>query len=523
MKKYSLILVLALILPLTAATKNTTVAISQVAPDTTDTTQVAQGEDELNESSSIWALVREAGFIRYPIFGLLIVGLFLISLKVFELYRDRKKSTALMNTPFPDLNLKQMVRTLERETDHMLSRVMAKLVNVFQTNKNADYLHDEISNYNVQQQKNFNSFKNRIDFLSDTAGALGLLGTVVGMFRVFSSGSLEKETILAGMGLALMSTLLGLIVSIVLNFASTLTDGFFSKHLDKVTNKADEMRFRLIELSEDPDSTDAPPTRTTLNSAGNISNNNSKASDEIRSKILDSENRDSAKVKPRESKPANELKPENKPDKILLNTELKKTYSAGEEIKGIEIQLMGTNGEPVANEAVEVVLMHAGKVNGKAGNHSFKTDKDGKFTFNWSLYGKKGVQKAGIRVADKNYHGVRKEISVSVEAAKPESLKILNNHQAVETGKPIKKPIVAVVQDKYENPVKDVEVIMKVSMGNGTFDNGKDTLTQTTDKDGLVETGFILGDEPGFNAVDIDLSEYNLNKKFQAVGQEVTV
>ncbi|WP_340106293.1 MotA/TolQ/ExbB proton channel family protein [Rhodohalobacter sp. 8-1] len=523
MKKYSLILLLTLLMSLTVALNNAH-GVTQVVPDTTDTTQVAEGgEENLLESSSMWTLVGQAGNIRYPIFAILVVGLFLISLKVFELYRDNNKSTALMNTPFPDLNLKQMVRTLERQTDHMLSRVMAKLINVFQTNKNADYLHDEISNYSQLQQNNFNSFKNRIDFLSDTAGALGLLGTVWGMFVVFYTGSLEKETILAGMGLALMSTLLGLVVSITLNFASTLTEGYFSKRLEKVTDKADEMRFRLIELSDNPESTDAPPTRTTLNSAGKNLNNNSKASDEIRDKISEADRKNSSKSEKSVIEPKPEPKPENKPDKILQKSAIKDSYPAGEEIKNIDMQLMGTNGEPVADQAVEVVLMHAGKVNGKSGNHSFKTDKNGKFTFNWSLYGKAGTQKAGIRVADKKFHQVRKEISVAVEAAKPENLKILNNHQAVETGKPIKKPIVAVVQDKYENPVKDTEVSMKVTMGNGTFDNGKSKLTQKTNKEGRVETGFTLGDEPGFNAVDIDLGDYNISKKFQAVGQEVTV
>jgi biopolymer transport protein ExbB/TolQ len=70
------------------------------------------------------------------------------------------------------------------------------------------------------------------------------------MFMVFSSGTLEREIILVGMGIALLSTFLGLIVSIILNFCSTLTEGYFSKHLENVTTKADELRFRLIELSE---------------------------------------------------------------------------------------------------------------------------------------------------------------------------------------------------------------------------------------------------------------------------------
>ena len=54
------------------------------------------------------------------------------------------------------------------------------------------------------------------------------------MFIVFSSGNLEREIILTGMGIALLTTLIGLIVSIALNFSSTLVYSYFMKRLDQV-------------------------------------------------------------------------------------------------------------------------------------------------------------------------------------------------------------------------------------------------------------------------------------------------
>ncbi len=201
-------------------------------------------------SANLWDLIGQAGIMQYPIFGVLIVGIFLISLKVFELFSDKKLNSSLQETGFQQLTIKDIRIKVSNEPDHMLSRLMAKLLNVFITNRNADYLHDEISNYHSNEQHKYSTFKNRIDFLSDTAGALGLLGTVWGMFIVFSSGALEKDVILAGMGLALMSTLLGLVVSITLNFFSTITEGYFARHLESVSSKADELRFRLIELGE---------------------------------------------------------------------------------------------------------------------------------------------------------------------------------------------------------------------------------------------------------------------------------
>ncbi len=201
-------------------------------------------------SANLWDLIGQAGIMQYPIFAVLIVGIFLISFKVYELFSDNRLTQNLQDTAFQQLTIKDIRKKVSNEPDHMLSRLMAKLLNVFITNRNADYLHDEISNYHSNEQHKYNTFKNRIDFLSDTAGALGLLGTVWGMFIVFSSGALEKDVILAGMGLALMSTLLGLVVSITLNFFSTITEGYFARHLERISSKADELRFRLIELGE---------------------------------------------------------------------------------------------------------------------------------------------------------------------------------------------------------------------------------------------------------------------------------
>jgi len=203
-----------------------------------------------NQPSNLWEIIGQAGPIQYPIYGLLVVGLFFITLKLFELMRDRSLQKELQSKSFVNVALEDIQKIIGNQKDYFLSRIMSKLLNVYLTNSNADYLHDEITNFSSTLKDSFTTFKNRIDFLSDTAGALGLLGTVWGMFIVFSSGSIEKEIILVGMGVALMSTLLGLVVSIILNFFTTVIDGYYSRHLEGVVSKADELRFRLIELSD---------------------------------------------------------------------------------------------------------------------------------------------------------------------------------------------------------------------------------------------------------------------------------
>ena len=201
-------------------------------------------------STSIWDLIEQAGGIRFPIYGILVIGLLLIFAKGFELFQDKKKQSELQKSSFLNASVDELTTIVSSQSSHMLATVMAKLLNVYSNSKASESLHNEILSFSTTKQDEFSTFKQRIDFLSDTAGALGLLGTVWGMFLVFSSGSSDKETILIGMGVALMSTLLGLVVSIILNFFTTLTQGFFTKHLQSVSEKADELRYRLIELAQ---------------------------------------------------------------------------------------------------------------------------------------------------------------------------------------------------------------------------------------------------------------------------------
>ncbi|MDZ7765862.1 MAG: hypothetical protein U5K00_15850 [Melioribacteraceae bacterium] len=123
----------------------------------------------------------------------------------------------------------------------------------------------------------------------------------------------------------------------------------------------------------------------------------------------------------------------------------------------------------------------------------------------------------------KEFRDIKTTIKVESTANNPEDLKLLNNHQAGSIGNKLEKPVSVIVTDKFDNPVSGIHVLMKVTMGNGNFENGKRETTAKTDKDGKVYIDFTLGTEAGFNAIDISLPKYDITKSFQAVGQEVTV
>ena len=200
--------------------------------------------------TNFWELIEQAGWFRWFILGVLVIGLFLIAKQSFELWSDARRSARMAKMDFTHLSVNQLEDQVRNESDHMLARLISTLLNVYRSSGVAIMLHEEAANFIQMEQERFGTFRQRVDFLSDSAGAFGLLGTVWGIFMVFSQRDLDPQNILGGMGLALITTLLGLVVSIILNLFSTEVSNKFTRRLDVVTAKADLARFKMMKEAE---------------------------------------------------------------------------------------------------------------------------------------------------------------------------------------------------------------------------------------------------------------------------------
>ena len=103
-------------------------------------------------------------------------------------------------------------------------------------------------------------------FISDTAGALGVLGTVWGIFETFHGGKLDGPTILQGMSVSLVTTLVGLVISLVLNAGATSVFSLFNKQLSLLASRAEELRQALLFI-ENKQTAAAKSARTVHNGA----------------------------------------------------------------------------------------------------------------------------------------------------------------------------------------------------------------------------------------------------------------
>jgi biopolymer transport protein ExbB/TolQ len=116
----------------------------------------------------------------------------------------------------------------------------------FEKTHRAEPIGNDVNKFVASERDSFESFNRIINYLSDTSGALGLLGTVWGIFLTFHSGKMDGPTILQGMSIALVTTLVGIVISIALNFFSTYLFTMFNAQLNQLSERSEAIRQILL-------------------------------------------------------------------------------------------------------------------------------------------------------------------------------------------------------------------------------------------------------------------------------------
>ncbi len=244
-------LALILVLGLFIASVTTTQAVNRkaknskkVAARVDDKQQAA----EQNEKLSAWDIIEMTDWLFWPFVLLTASGLFLLTYKGLQEYQEKSRSRWLLEQKIGTGDLRRVVRLVQTSQPNRASRLMHQIIATFNKTNRAEPIGDDINTYLTAERDSFETFNRVLGFLSDTAGALGLLGTVWGIFETFHAGKLDGPTILKGMSISLVTTLVGLIISLVLNMGATGIFAFFNRQLNLLATRAEELRQALLYL-----------------------------------------------------------------------------------------------------------------------------------------------------------------------------------------------------------------------------------------------------------------------------------
>ena len=395
--------------------------------------------------------------------------------------------------------LKKIFRRKKASAYELLQR----LFKIYETQHSTTDFNEEISKFIQYLKDMFNPFLTRLSFFSDTAGGLGLLGTVWGMFLVFYKGSPDQTEVLSGMGIALSTTIIGLVISIILNSFTTIVSNTFDKHLDRINKMANIFQERLMKEEV------KYPKPVVVSQA----NENISESQQI------------------VYKPQTDVKPE-----VISHEETseKETYGPPAEIKIISgdnqvgevntllsepiiVEISDEYGHALENETVIFTAENgAGVFPNKNRIQKILTDEDGCVKTQLLLGKIAGEKTIHISVEGSNNRGL-KLLTVAKPTPPEKFIEIKGNYQTGEMGKRLAEPFVVAIKDKYDNPISRHEIIFQLNKGSGRFqDNQNSQYVTYTNEDGWAEVYCIMGSNRGAREIEVEAKKVEPSKiKFE--------
>ena len=203
------------------------------------------------EQWSILDLLSQAGGFQWPILAVLVLGLLTLSLQGVRLFMDRRAAGGLYGLDFGVMDASDITAALTDTPDTLLRRLLGGMLAVWHTAPDSAALAHEARAVLGSARSAYGRTQRLVGFLSSTAGGLGLLGTLVGIYALFSAETRDAQTIFAGIAIAIVSTLLGIIVSIILEALEALTHRWASKYMEAAEEWSATVRYRLLAMDRD--------------------------------------------------------------------------------------------------------------------------------------------------------------------------------------------------------------------------------------------------------------------------------
>ena len=199
-------------------------------------------------TESVSAFIDKGGPIGYVIMGLLVIAVFFCvdQLRVHVL--EKVRAHELLRANVRGLERSAFEDMVQNQSVSRVGKLLTEAMGVYRQSGDLSLVSGEAEIFREREEHRFNTFESRMAFLADTAGGLGLLGTVWGIYRGFAAKAVAQtnDELLAAMGLALVTTFLGIVVSVIINWMSTETGAAVRGRIMTTIAKVEDYRELLI-------------------------------------------------------------------------------------------------------------------------------------------------------------------------------------------------------------------------------------------------------------------------------------
>lgn len=198
--------------------------------------------------TSLFDLIQAGGWLMFPIILCLVVAVAIIVDRMIALRSQKLMSTALVGQVWSWVKNNQLDnrKVKELKNHSPLGRILA--VGLVNSKHGREAMRDSIAEAVNGEIHRLERFMNALGSIAAISPLLGLLGTVIGMIKVFSKIVLQgtgNPTLLAGgISEALMTTAAGLFVAIPALFFHR----FLSRRIEDVSVLMEQEAVKLIDI-----------------------------------------------------------------------------------------------------------------------------------------------------------------------------------------------------------------------------------------------------------------------------------
>ena len=192
----------------------------------------------LPSAESLISIIRQAGGFEWPILGLFVLGMAVAARLALRVYMADRAAAPLKAIDIDSANTPDLRAAADIKGHSAYHAVIRGLMEV------RDIGREHYGQYPVDRlpalldedatKQALGSTRQYIRYASEMCGGLGLIGTLVGMYAAFQTTGRDVDAMFTGITLALVSTLLGMVTSVILQTAGTLVDRYAFRHLGAV-------------------------------------------------------------------------------------------------------------------------------------------------------------------------------------------------------------------------------------------------------------------------------------------------
>lgn len=244
----ALMLLAALAVAQEEGAQRTSIQDSRLAQMTGAMTPPTTATENVVISESVKEFIDKGKPIGHVIILLLIIGVFFAVDQVRVHLLEKIRGGDIYKAGIVSMQREAVDDLIRSGGKSKVGRLLTDVSRIHRQSADMSLISSEAEFYREKEEHRFNTFEARMAFLADTAGGLGLLGTVWGIYRGFAAKSVAQsnDDLLAAMGIALVTTFMGIVVSVILNWMSTEMGAVFRGRIMAALEKVEDYREVLV-------------------------------------------------------------------------------------------------------------------------------------------------------------------------------------------------------------------------------------------------------------------------------------